>query len=114
MKTIALNEVNDIYIDKSGNLVIAEEKEALRQICLTATRTVYGELPFNTNFGIPYFDILYTGKSNLDLFRFYLQRIILSIENILSIKSIKFVTNNNQLSYNIIVNSSFGELSING
>lgn len=114
MKTIALNENNDIYIDKVGNLVISQNKEALGQVCLTAIRTIREELPLDTNAGIPYFQILYSSKSNLDLFRFYMQKTVLNIDNVSSIKSLKFVTNENQLTYNMIVKSDFGEVAING
>ena len=48
MKTIAINENNDIYLTPSGNLAIKQDLSAMGDIFVNKAQTVRGELQFDT------------------------------------------------------------------
>ncbi len=46
MKTLAINENNDIFLDASGSLAFSQGKQACADIATNKTRTLYGEVLF--------------------------------------------------------------------
>ena len=113
MKSIALNSQNDIYA-VNGNLQIATDKDAIASACATAIRTLRGELQYNMDFGIPYFDVLYTNQPNLDMFRHYILSTVQDIDGVTAIKSLNFQISGETLRYELTIKTGEGEATING
>lgn len=113
MKSIALNSQNDIYT-VNGNLQIATGKDAIASACQTAIRTLRGELQYNVDFGIPYFDVLYTSAPNLDMFRHYILSTAQDTDGVNAIKSLDFQINGEVLKYELVIKTGEGEATING
>jgi methionyl-tRNA synthetase len=114
MITIATNDNNDIYLDSIGNLVLSEGKEAVAQVCRNEILTIKGELKYDTDKGIPYWDILSTGRADLDTLRFYILKTVQKIDEVQTIKSLNFETNNDEIRYTLNIETQNGEAVING
>lgn len=113
MRTIATNNLNDIYA-KDGNLFLAEGKDAIGNVCLNAIRTATGELPFDTDKGIPYLDLLFSQVANLDLFRFHILKTLQNIDGVDDVEELKLQTENDTLNYSANIKTLEGGVVING
>ena len=69
MLSIATDENNDIYLDEFGNLATVTGIEAVAQVCRNTVLTTYGELTYDVDGGIPYFETVFTDPPNLELFQ---------------------------------------------
>lgn len=57
MKTLLLDtDAWDLVLDANGNIAVASEPYALAQDVASAVRTVLGEVYYNTQLGVPYFE----------------------------------------------------------
>ena len=59
MKTISINENNDIYLTPSGNISIKTDIEALGDILVNKTQTNKGELQFDEEKGIDFLNTIF-------------------------------------------------------
>jgi len=66
--TISNTAYNDMYLDALGNISMSRDLNAILEECAQAAKTQLGELIFNINVGIPYFDVLWTGVPNAQQF----------------------------------------------
>lgn len=117
MTGIALDETtNDIYLDNEGNLALCKDIEAVKTAVSCATKTNYGEIVLNTRLGIPYFETIFTAHPDIELWKSYMKKAILSIPKVLGI--VAFKTNEYRkdkvLKYVAVINTEFGEAEING
>lgn len=107
MKTLATNENNDIFI-QNGNLALAEGDKAIANIAKNRACTLQGEHQYDLSEGIPYFDVLFGFRPNIDLFKFFLQREFLKVENVHAIKSLETNIEGDKLSYTAELQTSEG------
>lgn len=115
MRTLATTtDTNDIFLNSNGDLEVIQNAEAVANICLNKVRTLQGELLLNTQFGIPYLDILYSAVPNIDLFRFQLRKIITNTENVVAISNLEMTIENNILNYRATIKTTYGEAEVNG
>ena len=116
MQGLALNEHNDIFLDSTGNLAIVKDLQAVKTAVLCATQTNYGELPLNTQKGIPYFETILTAHPDIDLWKRYMQKAILSIPQVLSIVYFKTYRDykDSLFKYAVVINTEYGQEEING
>ena len=114
MKTIARNSKNDIYLS-AGQLAIVSGKEAQAQIIDAIVKTQKGELIYNTERGIPYFESVFDSRKKIGIWASAVSKAISDCDFVSSIKSFTYaVDTNNILSYNIEVVTSLGTVVING
>ena len=111
MKTIATDKNNDIFLS-GGKLALSEGKDAISNICLNRIRTLKGEHQYNTQDGIAYFDILFGFYPNIDLFKYYIQREILAVNGVNSIKSLTTDISNSTLTYQAEIETNEGVVKI--
>jgi len=107
--------INDICLDSEGNLAILRDLEATMNIAKCVVRVNTGELQYNQNKGVPYFQTIYQDKSLLYLWTSYL---FLAIENIQDVKSIEefeysYDEESSTLSYVLSLNTVYGEGKLN-
>jgi len=114
MKTIARNSNNDIYLS-AGQLAIASDKKAQAQIIDAIIKTQKGELLYDTERGIPYFESVFDSRKKIGAWASAVSKAISDCSFVSGIKSFTYdVDTNNILSYNIEVTTSLGTVVLNG
>lgn len=114
MITISTDENNDIFLDDSNSISFSKDKEAIANIMTNITRTQTGELMYDNSRGIPYMETVFSNPVNIDIFEASLINSVEKIDNVVNVKSIEFIANNEILEYNMEVNTNFGEVIVNG
>lgn len=81
---------NDIYAkeDGSGGVILAfsEGIDAILETCERKTKTLLGELTYNTTQGVDYFNLAFVDTPNLILLEVALRRQIQTVEGVRSIR----------------------------
>lgn len=70
MKTLARSANGDIFLS-AGQFAMADDREAQAQILKAAILTVKGELQFDTERGVPYFDTIFLDPNKINLWHAY-------------------------------------------
>lgn len=109
---------NDIYLDERGNIAMAYNQEAILQECSQVARVVLGELVFNTDLGIPFFNVVFNGVPNVAQYTSSLRASFLSVNGVNEVVSIVIGQSTNatpyQLTYTAIIKTIYGTGVING
>jgi hypothetical protein len=106
--TFAANDTNDIYLDAIGNIAFAYDVTAILQQCEQAAKTLLGEMVYNTNQGIPYFQVLWVGVFNIAQFTAALRTAFLAVGGVLEVVSLITSQTNNTLSYTAMIRTIYG------
>lgn len=114
MKTLQTNNNNDIFIDGSKNLSLVADMAAVQNVCQNAALTMKGEIPLNTQAGIPYFDIVFGARPNLELFKKYITDTLESVENVLGVDNVRLDYSDGVLKYSVVIATPYGEAVLNG
>lgn len=116
MLTIATSNdnINDIYLDNSGNIAISENINALANISKNAVLTNYGELEYNTEKGIPYFTTIFTDTPLIDIFQAYIVQTVQNLDKVERVTDFEYTQKNGVFSYSIKEISEYGDIIING
>ena len=82
---LALGRNGDIQFDENGDFVVID---SIRQGIQIKLRWIKGEWLFNPNFGVPYFDSIFTKSVNVALIENILRTQILSVDGVVSVGSV--------------------------
>lgn len=99
---------NDLYLDADGNISISFDLQAALQACAQAAQTLLGEMVFNVNQGIPYFQTVWVGVPNIQQFNAALRAAFLAVPNVVEVISLVTSQINDTLTYSAIIRTSFG------
>lgn len=99
---------NDLYLDSNGNIAMSFDINAALEACAEAAKTLLGEMVFNVNQGIPYFETVWVGVPNVQQFNAALRTAFLAVPNVVEVVSLITSQENNTLSYSAIIRTSFG------
>ena len=113
MRTISINENNDIYIDNSGNLAISQDLEAMGNIFVNKSQTLKNEMLYSDK-GIDYFNTIFSNPSYPDLFQNELTNQLEATEATISVESFEAETKDNVFKYSAKIQTEYGELYLNG
>lgn len=105
---------NDIYLDADGNLSLSYDIQAVLQACAQAAQTLLGELIYNVDQGIPYFQTLWIGTPNIQQFNGALRSAFLNVPNVLQVLSLITSQVNNTLQYTAVIQTTFGSSGLTG
>ena len=114
MLSIATDENNDIYLDEFGNLATVTGIEAVAQVCRNTVLTTYGELTYDVDGGIPYFETVFTDPPNLELFQNAVVSALQNVESVTRVKSFNYSVSGGTLSYTAEIVTAYGEMTLNG
>jgi hypothetical protein len=103
---------NDLYLDVNGNISLSFDIQAALQACAQAAQTLLGEMVFNINQGIPYFQTLWVGVPNIQQFTAALRMAFLAVPNVVEVISLVTSQQNDNLTYSAIIRTSFGSGTI--
>lgn len=105
---------NDIYLNSEGNLSISLGIDAILENCAEAAKTRLGELIFDVNQGIPYFETVWGGVPNIEQFSGSLRQAFLNVEGVVEVVSLITSQENNTLLYTAIIRTTEGTGGISG
>ena len=88
MRTLAVNGSNDLHLDRTGALAIAQGPDALAQTATQYVRALRGEMVFDTNRGTPLASTVWRGVPNIPQFEAALRRRLLSVAGVTAIVSL--------------------------
>lgn len=106
--TFAVNENNDLYLDQYGNLAIATGIMAIMQGCAQAAKTLLGEMVFNINQGLPYFEQVWVGVPNIQQWTAALRSAFFTVPGVIEVVSLITSQDNNTLTYTAVIRTSVG------
>lgn len=112
--TFAVNAQNDLYLDENGNIAIVTDLEATLQACEQAVKTILGELVLNTSQGVPYFQVVFNGVPNVQIFNASIKQAILAVLGVVQVLSLITNVNGAKLNYTAEIQTVYGTGSING
>lgn len=113
-KVIAINDQNDIYLDNTNNIAIATGALAVQQAAQTATLAQLEEMILFTLRGMPARQAVWVGSPNYAVYQAAVVSAIQSIYGVNAVTSITVSQQGDTLSYVAIIDSIYGELTING
>lgn len=114
MRTIAINENNDISLDNSNNLEIKTDLQAMGDIYVNKSQTNLGELAFNQSKGIDFLNTIFSSPSYPDLFQSELLTQLENTDNTQQVTDYEQELNKDILSYSVKINTDYGEVILNG
>jgi hypothetical protein len=103
---------NDLYLNADGNISLSFDLQAALQACAQAAQTLLGEMVFNVNQGIPYFQTVWVGVPNVQQFTAALRAAFLAVPNVVEVISLVTSQQNDSLTYSAIIRTSFGSGTI--
>ena len=113
-KAIAVNSANDMYMDVTNNLAVAYGLTATLQACAQAAKTILGEMIFQTDNGIPYFQQVFNGVPNIPQYQAALRVAWLAVADVIEVVSLTIIQVGNTLKYNATLMTDYGQGTING
>lgn len=112
MDTILLNPSTwDMLVDASGNIALASEPYANAQDVASAIKTFQGELYYNQELGIAYFDQILGLSPSPAFVRAEIERMALTVPNIVSAKATTARGNDRVITGDVQVINSAGQAS---
>lgn len=112
MRTLAVDENNDIYIAE-GLLAIAEGLQAVMQACEQAVKAQFREMVLNYNEGVPTRETIWTSSVNVALYEAYLRTAILGVTGVTSIENLDIDLRDNTAFYIAEIKTIYGEGVLN-
>lgn len=104
---------NSIFVDKNGNIATLSGKEALAQTIGQITRTRRREMMYAINRGIPFWDTAFQNQ-DFQLFEATMRSEIMRHSEVTGIISFNMEKSGDDLTYEVIVNSIYGTVTVNG
>lgn len=108
-----------IKIDSNRNPIIINGKfvwvagiDVVKQNCEQAMRQQLGELNYDADKGIQYFDNVLTGNPNFQRFEAQARTQLLNVDGVTGISSFNIEFNDNVLSYNVVINTIYGSTTV--
>lgn len=114
MKTFAVDENNDFYVDKAGNFPILSSKQAVAQVSRHYAATKFEEMIHQFDLGIPFFETSFDHFPNMVQFEVALRKRLMEIPNVQSVSRVDVDFTDSTLSYVAVLQTDFGEVPING
>lgn len=117
---------NDIYLDGDGNISLSVDLQAVLQACSQAAQTLLGEMIYNTDQGIPYFQTLWVGVPNIQQFTGALRAAFLAVPNVVEVVTLFTSQVNNPnlpvnqsqsadiLTYTAVIRTIYGSAGLTG
>lgn len=115
MRTLLTNSDNDLYYDDSGNLASASASvEAVLQVCRNYALAIRGEMLAKRQKGMPYFQVVFSGKPDIDLFEAFFKKRIAEVEGAIGVKRFAGWIEDGMLKYEATINTIYGDGVIRG
>lgn len=114
MKGFITDENNDLTLDKWGDIKMDDGIEVYRQHIVNELRLQQYEYPYNPNKGINYLGYVLGQTGNLTAWETQLLDLINALPFVTRVVDWKANVINNNLAFELIVNTDLGEIQIKG
>jgi hypothetical protein len=114
MKTIGINDNNDIYLTPSGNLAVKSDLEAMGDILVNKAQGNRGELQYDTEKGVDYFNTIFSSPCYPDLFQAQLVATLEDTDEVQKVSDYSAKIDGDVYSYSVNITTSYGEVALNG
>src|SRR5690606_36765678 len=105
---------NDSYLNAQGNISLSYDLQAVSQGCAQAAQTVLGEIIFNTNQEIPFFQTIWEGIPNVQQYTAALRVAFINAPNVVEVVSLMTQQVNNDFQYTAVIRTIYGSGGISG
>lgn len=99
---------------KNGSFVWVFDADVVSQSCDQAMRQQLGELSYDKDKGVQYFDNILTGNPNFQRFEAQARRQILNVDGVSGIVSFNYDFKGGVLSYNTVISTIYGSTTVTG
>jgi len=111
MRTLLLSDSWDLGIDTFGNIAVAEDPLSLAQDAASAIKTFQGEVYYDTDQGVPYWQQVLGFSPPVSLMKSFFNRAALTVPEVVS--SVTFISSiqNRIVAGQVQVQNAAGQLS---
>jgi len=113
-KSIKVDPITRDIIVLGGALQFANNIDSVLQNCDHAMRQQIGELRYDQTKGIEYFDNVFNGTPNYQLFRFQAIQELESVSGVVRVLSLSYTVQSGLLSYSAEIQTDYGVGNVNG
>ena len=114
MRTFALDENNDMMLDRQGNLAITEGIKATAQTSRNFASTRTGEAIHAIDVGVPFFMTAFDHFPNLAQFEAALRRRLLQVGTVTAVTALDVQYADGSIKYTATLATTDGQVTING
>lgn len=107
-RTFATNENNDLFLDDSGNLALAFDRDAVLENCAHAMQTILGECVLDLPRGLPNFEAVWNGQPNLAQYNLAARLALSEVAGVLAVLSFESAQVGDTLQYRAQIQTIFG------
>ena len=111
MRAIKIDDNRDPVI-KNGKFVFVFDIDVVAQNCEQAMRQQLGELNYDANKGVQYFDNIFTGNPNFQRFEAQARTQLLNVDGVTGIDDFSFDFIAGVLSYNADISTIYGVTTV--
>lgn len=111
---IGVNSNNDIFIDTNGDLVMVRDINACKEAAQQAAQVQLGEMQYHVNRGVPDFEVIWNGHPSLAQFRAAVRRELVLVTDVSRVRSLNARINGEVVTYDAVIESTFGTGAVNG
>lgn len=114
MKTLKIDDNNNLILDKYGNIEVLTDIEAVCQDTKTMLGLCYGENPFNVDEGIDY-DTDFIGNynnENEDYLKSLVRSRLLNHSEILAIEKVELTKEQETIKINTTIKTIYGDANV--
>ncbi|ELX8378362.1 hypothetical protein AB7W88_03770 [Providencia vermicola] len=114
MMTFDVNKNNDIHLGNSGNLAIANGERSLKNRCEHYVKAIRGEMLHKLDRGIPYWKTTFGRQADIPLFESAFRDRMRELNDVISVLSFSASLADNTLKYTAVIQTIYGEITLNG
>ena len=98
----------DLFLNSRNDISMNSDLDACLQTCESVAMLLKGEDIYNINEGLPNFELIWDGFPNIPQYRAALISAIEKVNDVIKVSNYDFIVNNNELIYNIEIETTFG------
>ena len=114
MRTLSVNENNDLLLNELGNLTFKTDIDAVLLTARQYASTLIGEMIHAADSGIPYFGVAFGSSPNSAQFEAGLRRRLLQCPGVIRIDELTAQQVGDVLGYTATITTEFGQGTVNG
>ena len=114
MRTLSVNENNDLLLNELGNLTFKTDIDAVLLTARQYASTLLGEMIHAADSGIPYFGVAFGSSPNIAQFEAGLRRRLLQCPGVIRIDELTAQQAGEVLGYTATITTEFGQGKVNG
>lgn len=112
--TFGIDSSNDLYLTPQGDIGIKQNLDAMGDIFINKSQTNKGEIIYNTQKGIDFFNTIFSEPCYPDVFQNQLISELEDTQETQSVSGFKQETINGNYTYSVNCQTSYGKITLQG